>query len=450
MLHLNLVLSLCQAGLFSSTVATLIVQVIQSNQPNPADVTNVLLLRILQQNTSFDGADPLAPPVRLPLSASVAQCILFGCLIFIFVVAMTAVVAKRLIYSHAQGSKWGAGGEEWKKFRHLFLELGNRGLYHVLTLLGATLESVLLNFIIGLAIFLWDFNFASAATVLAVTVLAFLCFFSVFGFLMQLVPSGSGSRVIRPRRSLEGVDNEPSPMTLSNPDLWRKHPLFTPSPPKDIFSFAGAWLLEKGGDFSTTTAVAAMFSEFQWPLNNPCTTALIHLRDTYEQCFRAPKFDTSRLNALQSAAAYYVLYRIQLVREASMNTSIWEGKGNLSTDIPPDLFLHEHTEEWGGEGVFEYLLHTKDRSDPVTSARFLSYVAPYWFCGHSDSSIQSRPSRLEKVHELIDVLDKSEAFTPATLTNCVLCVGAAMDFPLHPGDLVRVDKRFVRSSGRRW
>jgi hypothetical protein len=81
----------------------------------------------------------------------------------------------------------------------------------------------------------------------------------------------------------------------------------------------------------------------------------------------------------------------------------------------------------------------------VTSPRFLSYIAPYWFCGDSDSAIRFRPSRLQTLNELIDVLEASEALIPPTVANCVLCVGAAMDFPLHPEDLIRVEKRCVRS-----
>jgi hypothetical protein len=93
--------------------------------------------------------------------------------------------------------------------------------------------------------------------------------------------------------------------------------------------------------------------------------------------------------------------------------------------------------------VFEHLLHIKDRSEPGTSARFLSYIAPYWFCGDSDATIRFRPSRLETLPKLIEVLKESQALNAATLTECVLCVGAAMDFPLHPEDLIRVDKRCV-------
>ena len=231
---------------------------------------------------------------------------------------------------------------------------------------------------------------------------------------------------------------------LTEIDIWRKNPLFTSLPPEDNTSSAGAWLLENDTDFSAAAAFVAMFSELQWPFKRPCTIALIRLREAYEQCFQTSKFDDStRLKALQSAAAYYVIYHTQLIREALRTPACGE---KLPTDLPLDLFIHERTGEWGGEGVFEYLLHLEDRSEPVTSARFLSYIAPYWFCGDSDSGIQSRPRRLEKMYKLVDALEKSQAFTPATLANCVLCVGATMDFPLHAEDLVRVDKRYVQSS----
>jgi hypothetical protein len=77
------------------------------------------------------------------------------------------------------------------------------------------------------------------------------------------------------------------------------------------------------------------------------------------------------------------------------------------------------------------------------SARFLSYIAPYWFCGDSDSAIKVSTESPTDLNELIEVLEESRALTPATVTDCILCAGAAMDFPLHPEDLIRVDKRCV-------
>ena len=104
------------------------------------------------------------------------------------------------------------------------------------------------------------------------------------------------------------VGEDPSkndhPVTLSNPVLWRNDPLFTFSIPKDIAASAEFCLLEESTDFSTASAVAAVFPEFQWPSHYCSTTALIRLRDTYVGGFWAPESNKSaRFEALQSAAA---------------------------------------------------------------------------------------------------------------------------------------------------
>ena len=201
-------------------------------------------------------------------------------------------------------------------------------------------------------------------------------------------------------------------------------------------------MLENSTDFSAASAVAAVFSELQWGSHYRSTTALIRLRDTYAECVRAPEFkESTRLKALQSAAAYYVLYHTQLIWSTSNSFEV--EAGGLTPDLPPDLLLHLHSDKWDGDGVLECLLRTKDRTGSVTSALFLSYLAPYWFCGGSDSDIRFRPSRLQTLYELIEVLEENWAFNPVTLTDCLLCAGAAMDFPLHPEDLIRTDKRYV-------
>jgi hypothetical protein len=234
-------------------------------------------------------------------------------------------------------------------------------------------------------------------------------------------------------------------MTLSNPAFWRDDPLFTSPIPKNIAASAGFWLLENSTDFSAVAAFAAVFSEVQWPSHHHSFTILIRLRDVYLECFRAPEPEEfARLKALQSAAAYYVLYHTQLIWSTRKSLKVEVEK--LPPDLPPDLFLHKHNDEWDRKGVFEYLLHNFDvenRSEPVKSARLLSYIAPYWFCGDSDSTIESRPDRLQTLDKLIEVLEESQELTPATITDCILCAGTAMDFPLHPEDLIRVDKRYV-------
>jgi hypothetical protein len=232
-------------------------------------------------------------------------------------------------------------------------------------------------------------------------------------------------------------------MTLSNPAFWRDHPLFTSPIPNNIAASAGFWLLKNSTDSSATAAFAAVFPEVQWPSHYRSTTILIQLRDMYLECFRAPEPESTRLKALQSAAAYYVLYHTQLIWSTwkSLKAEV-EG---LPPDLPRDLFLHRHNDGWDRDNIFEYLLgvDAEDRSEPVKSARFLSYIAPYWFCGDSDSTIESRPDRLQTLDKLIEVLEESQELIPATITDCILCAGAAMDLPLHPEDLIRVDKRCV-------
>ena len=240
----------------------------------------------------------------------------------------------------------------------------------------------------------------------------------------------------------EDSPNVDYPMTLSNPVFWRRDPLFDSPIPEDIGASAGFWLLENSTDFSAATAIAAVFDQFQWPSHHPSTTSLIRLRDAYAGCFRVPdSTNSTRIKALQTAAAYYILYHTQLIWSTWKNLEIETDK--LPADLPPDLFLGQHNKEWGREDVFEYLLHidVEKRSEPVESARFLSYLAPYWFCGDSDDAIRFRPRRLRTLNELAEVLEECGALDPATLTDCILCAGAAMDFPLHPEDLIRVDKR---------
>ena len=256
-------------------------------------------------------------------------------------------------------------------------------------------------------------------------------------FKIPLAPLGLIPQI--PDEDMPKVDY---PMEFSNSAFWRRDPLFNSPIQEDISASAGFRLLENCTDFSAATAFSAVFHQFQWPTHHPSTIPLIRLRDTYAECFRVPEFtESARIKALQIAAAYYVLYHTQLI------WSTWKNPGveieGLPSDLPPDLFLNQHHDEWDGDDVFEYLLHVEadDRSEPVKSAQFLSYVAPYWFCGDSDATVKFRPSRLQTLNELVEVLEQSRALNPATITDCVLCVGAAMDFPLHPEDLIRVDKR---------
>ena len=271
-------------------------------------------------------------------------------------------------------------------------------------------------------------------------------------FLKRILKTPGGPPPQIPNEDLPNVDY---PMTLSTA-FGRRDPLFKSPIPEDIGASASFWLLENSTDFSAATSVAAVFSEFQWPSHHPSTTALIRLRDTYADCLRVPNFTKpTRIKALQTAAAYYVLYHTQLIWSTWKNPKVETEK--LPDDLLPDLLLGRHNEEWDKKDVFEYLLYVNsdDCPEPVESVRLLSYLAPYWFCGDSDDAIRYRPHRLRTLNTLVEVLEKCRALEPATLTDCILCAGAVMDFPLHPEDLIRIDKRCAplsscASSGFDW
>ena len=339
------------------------------------------------------------------------------------------------------------------------------------------LQFALLLFAIGLVVFLKDLDISAAEVVLAVTGVGctFYACIAVIAMIWKDCPFQTSlsfylpkawvrakeaialarSRLkdgLRRRPTVVQLQTEPptehsekkTNMIFSNPAFWRRDPLFTPLLPEDPSASGGFWLLEHSTDFSAATAVAAVFPEFQWPSHHPCTTALVRLRDTYLECFRLrhkPNKST-RLKALQSAAAYYVLYHTQFLWYTAKGLDAEMEK--LSSDLPHDLLVYKHSEEWDRLDLFEYLLKTNDRSESVTSARFLSYIAPYWVCGESDISVKVRPDRCLEMGGLIQELEDSQELDLATITNCLLSVGALMHFPLHPEDLIRVDKRCVR------
>ena len=462
--------------MFSAVTSAFIVQIIPALQPNPADLTNVLLLRILQQDTSFGGMDPLTPVSSVSTSVVRAQSILFASLSITLLVAFIAVLGKQWIMYYTRVASFGNIVDRGKERQAKLTGFEEWGFHFVVESLPVVLQLALLLFGVALVIYLWDLSVSAADVVLVVTSIG-LAFYTCVGvnatiygdcpfktplsvLLTRVLSWAKGptpSRIWLMQKAIsfppkiervaeygEDVSNDSHLTTLSNPAYWRNDPLFTSPVPRDIGASAGFWLLENSTDSSAASAVAAAFSGFQWPSHHHSATALVRLRDTYVECFRAPEFEKStRLEALQSAAAYYVLYHTQLIWNTSSGLKAEAKK--IPIDLPPDLFLHLPGDEWGGVGVFEHLLRIEDRSEPTTSARFLSYIAPYWFCGDSDSTIRSRPSRLPTLWELIKVLEESQVLDLVTLTDCFLCVGAAMDFPLHPEDLIRVDKRCVPS-----
>ena len=408
--------------------------------------------------------------------------------------AFIAVLGKQwIVYFTRPTVTWGNIVDRGKGRQEKLLGLRKWRLHLIMVALPVMLQFALLLFGIALTVYLWDLDVTAAEVVLVVTsagLIFYGCimiaatvdttcpFQTPLSILLLEVPGLLSRKAMTLLRQIErptkynylvnflkhafkipvggatpqalpdgDIPKFDYPMTLSNPAFWRRDPLFNSPIQKDIRASAGFWLLENSTDFSAATAVAAVFHQFQWPSHHPSTTALVRLRDTYAECFRVPDSTTSsRIKALQTAAAYYVLYHTQLIWSTWKSLEVETEK--LPADLPRDLFLGQYNEEWDRKDVFEYLLHVNgdDRSEPVKSARFLSYLAPYWFCGDSDDAIRFRPRHFPTLNELVKVLENSGALDTTTLTDCILCAGAAMDFPLHPEDLIRVDKRCVPHS----
>ena len=420
------------------------------------------------------------------------------------------MLGKQWILYYTRASTWGNVIDRGEERHRKLMGLQKWGLHLIMESIPVMLQFSLLLFGVALSIYLWHFDISAAKVALVVTAFGFVFYtcVTVAAMIWSDCPFQTPVSLLLPevwpwtkkfsaltcvwlrqwlrRKDITSLhwierlkehcrltnflgrpvknfadattslnpaeeDTVTSDQTLSNPAFWRPDPLFTSPISDNAVASSGFWLLENSTDFSTAATVAAIFSEFQWPSHHPSSTALIRFRDIYMEYLRAPKFDEpTRLKALQSATAYYLLYHTRLI------WSTWKSFEVKTEELPPsllpDLFLHQPNNEWGADDVFEYLLHIDvgDRTEPVKSARFLSYIAPYWFCGDADSAIRYRPSRLPILNELIEVLEQSQALTPATVTDCILCVGAAMDFPLHPEDLIRVEKRCVLPPFVRW
>jgi len=486
-----------QAGLFSAISTAFIIQIIPQLQPEPIDLTNSLLLRILQQNRSFDGADPLKPISNISPSAVQAQSILLASLSLTLFVAFVAVLGKQWILYYTRATTWGNVANRGEERQTKLVGLQKWRLELVMEFLPVMLQFALLLFAVAIIVYLWDLNAPVAEVVLVVTLVGTMFYASIAAFatiysdcpfqtplsvrlqnLALWVGGLTALARVRLRREVtllrpkiermtehsflkkpvermltkltcgtnilnagEGTPNDNDPVTLSDPMLWRSDPLFAYPAREDVAASAGFWLLENSTSPSAASAVTAVFSKLQWPSCHPSITALVRLHDVYMECVQAPEFkESTSLKALQSAAAYYVLYHTQFIWDAL--NRLKGGVGKLLPGLPPDL-LHLHGDKWGGDDVFEHLLRIENRSEPFMSGQFLAHIAPYWVCGDSDATMKFRPKRLGTLCELIDVLEESQMLNPITLTDCILSVGVAVDFPLHPDDLIRIDKRCV-------
>jgi len=149
---LNQTLFLCQAGLFSAIILAFIVQIVPQLQPN------ALLLRILEQNASFCGIDPLAPIPTIPTGVVRAQSILFASLSVTSFVIFVAVLAKQWILYHTRVTTWGNTVNRERERQAKLVGLQKWGMRLIVKSLPIMLLFAFLLFGIACAVCLWDLN----------------------------------------------------------------------------------------------------------------------------------------------------------------------------------------------------------------------------------------------------------------------------------------------------
>ena len=161
--------------MFSAVSTAFFVQIIPSIQPNPVDLTNVLLLRILQQNDSFGESNPLAPVMNVSSGLVRAQAILFASLAATLLVAFISVLGKQWIMYYKRASTWGSIVDRGKERQVKFAGLQKWGLLIIMGSLPVLLQLALLLFGIALVVYLWDIDLPAAEVILVV-----ICFGSAF------------------------------------------------------------------------------------------------------------------------------------------------------------------------------------------------------------------------------------------------------------------------------
>ena len=319
----------------------------------------------------------------IPAGVVRAQSILFASLSVTLFVAFIAVLGKQWILYYTRVTTWGNIADRGKEHQVKLVGLQKWGLHLIMEALPVMLQFALLLFGAALSVYLWDLNVSIAEAVIVITSIGFAFYtcITLFAALFSDCPFQTPLSILLPkvpqlwkefaafargrwRRSVaslrlrvkrmaghsflksliestlriltngantqnpagEDTHSNDDSMTFSNPAFWRDSPLFASPVRKDVAASAGFWLLENSTDFSAASAVAAVFSELQWPSHYRSTTALIRLRDTYVECFRAPELKgATRLKALQSAAAYYVLYHTQLIWSTSNSLKVEVG-----------------------------------------------------------------------------------------------------------------------------
>ena len=117
-----------------------------------------MLVRILQQNTSFGGIDPLTPILNVPIGVVRAQSFLFASLSITLFAAFIAVLGKRWILYYTRATTWGNIVDRGKERQAKLMGLEKWGLHLVMELLPNMLQFALFLSGVALTVYLWDLD----------------------------------------------------------------------------------------------------------------------------------------------------------------------------------------------------------------------------------------------------------------------------------------------------
>ena len=155
----------------------------------------------MQNDTSFGGADPLAPVTVISTSIVTTQSILFTSLAVTLFVAFVAVLGKQWILYYIRGTTWGNIVDRGKERQVKLTGLQKWGLHFIMESLPVMLQFALLLFGAALAVFLWELNASVAEVALVDTPIgvAFYIFITVVATIYSDCPFQTPLSIMLPK-----------------------------------------------------------------------------------------------------------------------------------------------------------------------------------------------------------------------------------------------------------
>jgi Family of unknown function (DUF6535) len=322
-----------------------------------------------------------------------------------------------------------------------------------------------------LTIYTWFEKFILLVKIEAYLIWVKILLCSRMGLRYFFSPPGSGD-------SLESFS-----ITPANRPECRDVPLFQdleiPVDDQSLLTSAIIWTLEASTDPAFVASAASAVMEIQQRPQVDLTTSLIRLRDTFTACFqnsrRPPPRSSAERCAIACGRAYYRLFFYAPKCSIRFPATFFENNHfgpqhvrDWSTDLELVYDLLESLESWQDPDIDTGLLQ-KSRAEVVeqrilvslynrnrralrrrreeifrSTSRLVSaatmHVLPHrlYFGRHLRDPISH-----EVMEQLGGLIFELERVDSTTATDWLLCLGIYCEVPIHPHDLVPLDKRYA-------